>query len=222
LDLSIFSPLKGAYRKQLSNLSLMTDSTPIGKRNFLLCYQKARKASLIALNIKAGWKATGLWPFNMAKPLMSRLLLENSNNTVQPTPQDSIKEAGLVWNENISAVSWETPKKAKDLRIQAETITQLGESDLPTRRQLFRKITKGFDEKDYALTQAELRIQQLEARLEQLKPRKRQKVRTSPNSKFADIRAIKQAQIEAGDRGINEEDSDSAVDSDSASDYIEV
>ena len=40
--------------------------------------------------------------------------------------------------------------------------------------------------------------------------RKRRKVRTSPNSKFVGIEAIKKAQIEAGDRQI-EEDSDSII-----------
>jgi hypothetical protein len=34
----------------------------------------------------------------------------------------------------------------------------------------------------------------------QLEPRKRRKVRTSPNSKFASIRAIKRAQITAEDQ----------------------
>jgi hypothetical protein len=33
-------------------------------------------------------------------------------------------------------------------------------------------------------------------------------VKASPNSKFVGIRAIKRAQIEAGDREINKEDSD--------------
>ena len=151
LDLSIFSPLKAAYRKELSYLSLLTDSTLIGKRNFLLCYQKARTKSLIEENIKTGWRVTGLWPKNVSKPLMSRLLLENSNNTVEPTPLDSIQEAGLAWSENTSAIPWETPRVSKDLYLQADTITQLGETDLPTRRHLFRKIIKAFDEKDYAL-----------------------------------------------------------------------
>jgi 4-hydroxybenzoate polyprenyltransferase len=40
---------------------------------------EARKQAITAYNIKAGWRASGLWPINMAKPLMSRLLLENSN-----------------------------------------------------------------------------------------------------------------------------------------------
>ncbi|KAF4631462.1 hypothetical protein G7Y89_g6669 [Cudoniella acicularis] len=84
------------------------------------------------------------------------------------------------------------------------------------------KVVKGFDEKDFDLAQANLRIKQLEARVEQLEPRKRRRVKTSPNSKFADIRAIRQAQIEAGDREIEEDNSNIAVDSDSTVDYVEV
>jgi hypothetical protein len=60
-------------------LALLTDSSPIGKQNFLACYYKARKEALSAKIIKARWKATGLWPKLIAKPLLSPLLLENSN-----------------------------------------------------------------------------------------------------------------------------------------------
>ncbi|KAM4064331.1 DDE superfamily endonuclease [Hirsutella rhossiliensis] len=39
-------------------LSLLTDSSPVGKQNFLSCYQKAREQALTVSNIKGGWKAT--------------------------------------------------------------------------------------------------------------------------------------------------------------------
>ena len=64
-----------------------------------------------------------MWPLNIAKPLISRLLLENSNNTKPVTPKNLAKEAILVWNENILLVYWETLKKANDLRIYTEAIT---------------------------------------------------------------------------------------------------
>ena len=115
LDLSIFSPLKATYQKELSNLSLLSDSTPIRKRNFLHCYRKARERSLVPQNIKAGWKATGLQPPNMAKPLISRLLLENSNTLLLATLEDIGKEAGLDWNKSISQVLQETPRVLKDI-----------------------------------------------------------------------------------------------------------
>ena len=78
LDLSIFSPLKNAYRKQLGFLNTLTDSSPIGKQNFPLCYCKARKDALTSSHIKSGWKAIGHRPVSRAKPLMSRLLLEKN------------------------------------------------------------------------------------------------------------------------------------------------
>ena len=92
LDLSIFSPLKASYRKELNLLGSLIDSAPIGKRNFLLCYYKAREASITAGNILAGWRATGLWPLNSSKPLMSRLLLENSNKAPEPALESSTIE----------------------------------------------------------------------------------------------------------------------------------
>ncbi len=98
LDLSVFSPLKHAYRKQLGFLSLLTDSTPLGKKYFLLYYRKARIDSLTAINIKAGWQASGLWPVRLAKPLISRLLLENSNKLVNRTPKPSEEVPVLEWN----------------------------------------------------------------------------------------------------------------------------
>jgi len=153
---------------------------------------------------------------------MSRLLLENGNTTEESTSEELIMDAGLDWNENTSLVQWQTPRKARDVYMQVNTVSRLGNLDLPTQRQLFRKITKGFDEKDFALAEAELRIQQLEAKVEELQPRKRRKVQMSPNSRFADIRAVRQAQIEAGGAEIEEEDSDSSEDSTSTGDYIEV
>ena len=84
-------------------------------------------------------------------------------------------------------------------------------ADLTTTRVLFRKVGKGLDDKDYVITQHELRIKQLEARVLQLEPRKRRKVITSPNSKFVDIEAIYKAQVEAGDRQNVPLDSDSVV-----------
>ena len=77
LDLAVFSSLKSAYRKQIDLLVQATDSIVVGKRNFLCCYQKACIIGLKSQNIKSGWKAAGLWPVNMAKPLMSGLLVKD-------------------------------------------------------------------------------------------------------------------------------------------------
>ena len=79
-------------------------------------------------------------------------------------------------------------------------ITGLETLDLATARVLFRKVLKGLNNKDFVIAQQEFRIRQLKSKVIQLEPRKRRKVQTSPNSKFASIKAIKRAQIAAEDR----------------------
>ena len=64
------------------------------------------------------------------------------------------------------------------------------------------------------------RIQSLEVQLEKARPRKRMKVRTSPNSKFADIAKIRDTQLAAGEPTNEEEDKNEANASDTTLDCI--
>lgn len=203
LDQSVFGPLKTAYRKELGYLEQWNDSTVVGKRNFLSCYRKARQSALTAQNIRAGWKSTGLWPISIARPLMSPLLLENTINTSSRT--DPILERALgskpiqQWDVATSAVTWSTPRKAVDLEGQLAQYSQLDQPS-STQRLLFRKVKKGFEEKDYQLATLQSRVEVLEQQVEAIKPRKRKRVQISPNSKFTGIEAIYKAQVEAGDK----------------------
>ncbi|KAM4067331.1 DDE superfamily endonuclease [Hirsutella rhossiliensis] len=174
LDLSVFSPLKHYYRKQLGFLSLLTDSSPIGKQNFLICYQRAREQALSASNIKSGWKATAT--------------SEPSTAGEQQEGQEGCKK-----KPPSSQIAWSTPRRPKDLKVQVLQFNQL-DDDVLTKKLLFKKITKGFDEKDGLLAKAQLQIQALETQLEAVRPKKRKKVETSPNSRFANIEAIRRAQ----------------------------
>lgn len=79
------------------------------------------------------------------------------------------------------------------------------DDDVPAKRLRFRKITKGVDENDGLLAKAQLQIQALEARLAAVKERKREGVETSPNSRSADIEAVRRARKE----GNADEDRDS-------------
>jgi hypothetical protein len=215
---SLHSPLKSHYRKEVGFLGLLTDSSPIGKRNFLSCYAKARKEALSAKTIKAGWKATGLWPKSMANPLLSPLLLENSNARIN-TPQASQSESRPS-RINSSLIVLSTPRKSIEIKAQVTRFQSLGTSDPSTQKLLFRQIIKGFEEQEYVLADHSYRIQSLEVQLEKARPRKRMKVRTSPNSKFADISDIRRAQIAAGEAINTEEDKEEGNESDSTLDCI--
>jgi hypothetical protein len=96
----------------------------------------------------------------------------------------------------------------------------LGNSNPSTQKLLFRKIIKGFEEQESVLAGNGHRIQSLEVQLEKARPRKRMKVKTSPNSKFVDIAKIKRAQLAAGEASPKDEDEKEANESDSTLDCI--
>ena len=109
LDQSVFGPLKAAYKKELGYLEQWSDSTVVGKRNFLNCYRKARQSALTAQNIRSGWKSTGLWPVSMARPLLSPLLLEDSSKAsskVDPILDRALGSRTIQeWDISTSAVT---------------------------------------------------------------------------------------------------------------------
>jgi hypothetical protein len=84
LDLGCFSSLKTVYRRQISNFNTLMDETRIGKARFLEFYSKVRQIGLSKMNIQSGWRATGLYPKNVHKPLCSCWV-------VVPTPKTSLR-----------------------------------------------------------------------------------------------------------------------------------
>ena len=85
---------------------------------------------------------------------------------------------------------------------------------------MFRKIIKGFEKPESVLADQGHRIQSLEVQLEKARPRKRMKVKTSPNSKFVDIVKIRRAQLAAGEARPEEEEKKEANKSDFTLDCI--
>ncbi len=113
-----------------------------------------------------------------------------------------------------------TPRKSTKIKAQVARFQNLENQDPSTQRLLFRKIIKGFEEQECTLADHSYRIQSLEVQLEKARPRKRMKVRTSPNSKFADIAKIQKTQLAAREARPNGEDEEEANLSDSTLDCI--
>jgi DDE superfamily endonuclease/Tc5 transposase DNA-binding domain len=67
-DTAVFAPLKAAYRDQVERLERGGVGT-IGKQHFTYLYSPVRERALTKRNILAGWKASGLYPFNPDKVL---------------------------------------------------------------------------------------------------------------------------------------------------------
>ncbi len=149
----------------------------------------------------------------MAKPLLSPLLLENANATLPtgfstvPTPAPVLGAPARA--SSMAMVTWSTPKKAQDLNDQLGLLTRLNEGST-TQRVLFRKVEKGWDNKDIDIADARKKIQNLEMKLEESRPKRRKRVYTNPNSKFVNIEAVKKAQLSAERIEINFSGSDEA------------
>ncbi|KAF6809209.1 transposase [Colletotrichum plurivorum] len=143
-----------------------------------------------------------MWPVNVAKPLLSPLLLENTTTPAkgskEGTEGHSDVKSGEQWALDTSAIRWSTPRKRQELQGHFELFSKL-DNDVSTQRLLFRKVEKAWDERDYQLAVAERKIVALQVEVDVSRARKRKKVKMSPNSKFANIVAIRRAQIEAGE-----------------------
>jgi hypothetical protein len=65
-NISVFRPLKTAYRDQVKRLNRGGIDT-ISKQHFTYLYQPARDRAITKRNILAGWAAARLFPFNPSK-----------------------------------------------------------------------------------------------------------------------------------------------------------
>ena len=138
----------------------------------------------------------------MAKPLMSRLLLENSKNSAdnghqQHPPQTPTARLTNRPTLGVGPVEFTTLRKKTDRRTYLDNLgTQFQHPS--TRRLLFRKLEKIFDEKDYQLAQLRQENEALKARLGGTTAGRRKRVVPDPNQRFVNIEQIRRAQIAAG------------------------
>jgi hypothetical protein len=205
LDLSIFLPLKSAYRKLIDDYNLTTDSVPIHKRQFLECYALARKEAITGRNIRAGWKVTGLWPVNLQIPLKNSLILDIPTERTRKKQTPSPTSSPILANQSSPLLppkssplvtpfgDVRTPRRSQEVQrfiYENQSFRRAIEDD-GTARQLFDKLATSLDRKAFQLAEHSRRIQRLEAEVEELRPRKRKKVVSEdPNDKFVTIENV--------------------------------
>jgi 4-hydroxybenzoate polyprenyltransferase len=169
LDLGCFSSLKTVYRTFINEHTSLTDSTRVGKQRFLDFYSQAREIGLRKSNILAGWRASGLWPVNINKPLSSRWVITPDTST--PPPSDTL---------NI-----QTPRRGNDVvKLFA------AKASSPTSRLSIRKAAKALDRAAIELAMQAREINQLREQLEEARPAKRRKIRQDPNDRFISLAQI--------------------------------
>jgi hypothetical protein len=137
-DVSVFAPLKTAYRDQVERLNRGGVDT-IGKEHFTYLYQPARDKAITRRNILAGWAASGLFPFNpqrvlrdMPKPPAelsnaSADVATSSRSEVSPTPETPVTPVtvealtslhDLIKQDTCAALSDEASRRRLQMRVQ--------------------------------------------------------------------------------------------------------
>ena len=150
------------------------------------------------------------------------MLLKNNNKSTNLTlskPQETLIQPPKVFNTSIKL---QTPKVRKDLYLQIHSLASKSHNQIPTQHLLFKKVIKEIDKKEYELGKANIKIKELKKKLKHLRLKKKRKVQTNPNSKFATIRAIREAQIATKERQIESVKSKSEGESESTISCIEV
>ncbi|KAH7459443.1 hypothetical protein FOMA001_g19978 [Fusarium oxysporum f. sp. matthiolae] len=182
LDVAVFGPLKRAYRRLLLDFASVADDSHIGKITFLYTYDKARKEAITKSNAIAGFKATGLWPVNLAKVLMNPMVTETASPAATANSPAKEQDSSLL----------KTPRSSVQLRQALEHVPASVTQD-STVRLLFRKIGSQLDRHNFEIEKQNREITILQRENEENRPKRRKKVIYNPNTEFAKIPAIKKA-----------------------------
>jgi hypothetical protein len=101
-DVAVFAPLKVAYREQVERLERGGVNT-IGKEHFTSLFSPARVKAFTAKNIKAGFSASGLFPFNpdrvlksVPKPVVDSTTSVADRATIAPSLQEGAPQTPVT------------------------------------------------------------------------------------------------------------------------------
>jgi hypothetical protein len=182
LDLASFSVLKSSYRKQIRALSAISDSAPVKKNSFMRLYKKAREAGLSEKVIRAGWRATGLSPFNKDLVMKSTQLL---TRPVTPPPQTQ----SIYSEESL----FKTPQRSQDV-YNAQRLLQRSESLSRSTRALLGKAGKAISIANTRAAELYTSNMRLQHQLDQFKIHKpKSRVPTDANERFRNVEVVRAA-----------------------------
>jgi hypothetical protein len=119
----------------------MDDTAPVKKQRFLDYYQKAREQAISTSNIRSGFVAAGIVPFNSRKFLSSLFILQ----TDKPTPPEANTNAIPAIEEPKTG---QTPTNRRELNKRRRSLEQCIKLDYNT-KSLLRGCERAFDRLHY-------------------------------------------------------------------------
>ncbi|KAI0991295.1 hypothetical protein K3495_g16892, partial [Podosphaera aphanis] len=159
----------------ISDLAYLDDAAPIKKRRFLAAYNQARTEALTSRVLRSGWKAAGLVPWNPEKG-------PKSSQVLQP-----------IWN---NTGIYNSPKSARELHETMRSLKRRKNNDRGW-VSLVTKAGKAIAMGNAQQARDQDKINSEDCQIRQLTTKSSQKmVPADPNTRFATIEQIKQAQAE--------------------------
>ena len=189
LDLSCFSPVKSQYWKQIADLAVLDDAAAVKKHRFVTCYHKAREEGLTPRVVQAGWKASGMVPYNPQMVVNLSQVMARPRDVRTPSPPRKR-------TRNSTTIEFKTPRKPVQF---TEAIQKLGTVDTVenlqrSARAILENARKATEEAIVRQAKATEELQTLEARLRDIKKQPAQRwVPVDPNTRFADVKNIRKA-----------------------------
>lgn len=189
LDVGVFGPLKEYYRQQLAGLVDFVITSPLQKQRFIQAYKTAAESAFTTDNIKSGFRAAGIYPTNVERPLVS--VIRPAANQARPvTPEGQETRPGSEW--------W-TPRDSKEIDLQADLVRQEFQGVDRSVRRLAAKAGRALDHKNALVATLAAENKHLKAQLAAREPKGRKPVKKDPNEAFASMEEIKTAR-DAADR----------------------
>jgi hypothetical protein len=180
LDLAPFSVVKSKYRDQIRSLSALDDAAPVKKERFISSYKLARDEGLSERVIRAGWRATGLSPYN------PELVISSSQVSARPkTPPLAIQP------DYPSDSIFRTPQRPQDL-YHVQQLLQRSEKLSRSTQRVLGKAGKAIAIANTRSAQLQAANIRLQYQLDSIKnTRSRKRVQVDPNERFNNAEAIR-------------------------------
>lgn len=192
LDLAVFSRLKSSYRAQIEKLAKYENAAPIKKIRFVKYYNQARQDALKEIYIRAGWRGTGLVPWNPQKVLKSSQISQDSC-----TPKTPKKRPHSAIDDTLEVLK--TPENRRQLVLSQNRLLQTQKCSQKVRI-LFEKTAKAFDQFHVANVRNLDLINAQATKLDEINAKKQKVAVADSNEMFANIESIMAAQEEQARR----------------------
>ena len=193
LDVGCFSPLKSSYGKAIEEM-MRNQITHITKEDFFDAFYGAFMAAMSEKNVRAGFRATGLVPYD-PETVISRL----DPKPITPSPPNSRPGTATSW-------VFKTPKTAHDATQQSTAIKRrIANHQNSSPAQLYEVIdlqAKGLSKMAHRLVLVEAELKDIRAHNERLSKRRRAKKTRLQNGESLSIAEASDLidQIEVGEQ----------------------